>query len=172
MPCDVVSIGSTPTALAATHLDGVTEVRAGVYVMLDLVMHNVGVNQPSEIALSVLTTVIGHQRKKGWAIVDAGWMAMSRDRGTQRQKQDFGYGLVCAEDGEVVGDYVMSGANQEHGIISRNGTPDYDIEARFPIGTRLRLLPNHACATGAQHPVYHAIAADGSVESWPRFYGW
>ncbi|SAK93131.1 alanine racemase [Caballeronia temeraria] len=172
MPCDVVSIGSTPTAMAATHLDGVTEVRAGVYVMLDLVMHNVGVNQTSEIALSVLTTVIGHQRAKGWAIVDAGWMAMSRDRGTQRQKQDFGYGLVCAEDGEVVGDYVMSGANQEHGIISQKGTPDYDIEARFPIGTRLRILPNHACATGAQHPVYHAIAADGSVETWPRFYGW
>lgn len=170
--CDVVSIGSTPTALAAEHLEGVTEVRAGVYVMFDLVMHNVGVADISDIALSVLTTVIGHQSDKGWAIVDAGWMAMSRDRGTERQKRDFGYGQVCLESGELLTEYLMSGANQEHGIISRPGAPDREIEKRFPIGTRLRILPNHACATGAQHPAYQAVGPDGTVQTWPRFYGW
>ncbi|RQS24313.1 DSD1 family PLP-dependent enzyme [Burkholderia sp. Bp8998] len=172
LPCPVVSIGSTPTALSARHLDGVTEVRAGVYVLFDLVMHNIGVCALSDIALSVLTTVIGHQEEKGWAIVDAGWMAMSRDRGTQRQARDFGYGQVCAEDGEVLGEYVMSSANQEHGIVSRIGAPDAGIAKQFPIGTRLRILPNHACATGAQHPEYHALSDDGTVQSWPRFYGW
>ena len=172
LPCPVVSIGSTPTALAARHLDGVTEVRAGVYVMFDLVMHNIGVCDLSDIALSVLTTVIGHQEEKGWAIVDAGWMAMSRDRGTQRQARDFGYGQVCTEHGDVLGDYVMSAANQEHGIVSRASAPDSSIAQRFPIGTRLRILPNHACATGAQHPEYQAIGDDGSAQAWPRFYGW
>jgi len=97
---------------------------------------------------------------------------MSRDRGTQRQKRDFGYGLVCSENGEVRGDYVMSGANQEHGIISRTGAPVREIGRRFPIGTRLHILPNHARAAGAQHPVYHALAGDGRVETWPRFCGW
>ncbi|MBJ9752895.1 DSD1 family PLP-dependent enzyme [Burkholderia cepacia] len=172
LPCPVVSIGSTPTALAARHLDGVTEVRAGVYVMFDLVMHNIGVCDLSDIALSVLTTVIGHQEEKGWAIVDAGWMAMSRDRGTQRQARDFGYGQVCTEHGDLLGDYVMSAANQEHGIVSRAGAPDSGIAQRFPIGTRLRILPNHACATGTQHPEYQAIGDDGSAQAWPRFYGW
>ncbi len=172
LPCDVVSIGSTPTALRAEHLRGVTEVRAGVYAMFDLVMHNVGVNSMDEIALSVLTTVIGHQSDKGWAIVDAGWMAMSRDRGTQGRKQDFGYGQVCTEDGKVLEGYLMSGANQEHGILSRQGTPDAQIAEHLPIGTRLRILPNHACATGAQYQQYQAIAADGSVTTWPRFNGW
>ncbi|MCA8277491.1 DSD1 family PLP-dependent enzyme [Burkholderia sp. AU30280] len=172
LPCPVVSIGSTPTALAAKHLEGVTEVRAGVYVMFDLVMHNIGVCGLSDIALSVLTTVIGHQEEKGWAIVDAGWMAMSRDRGTQRQARDFGYGQVCTEHGDVLGDYVMSAANQEHGIVSCAGSPDADIAQRFPIGTRLRILPNHACATGAQHPEYQAIGNDGGAQTWPRFYGW
>ncbi|MDN7613359.1 DSD1 family PLP-dependent enzyme [Burkholderia cepacia] len=172
LPCPVVSIGSTPTALASRHLAGVTEVRAGVYVMFDLVMHNIGVCDLSDIALSVLTTVIGHQEEKGWAIVDAGWMAMSRDRGTQRQARDFGYGQVCTEHGDVLGDYVMSAANQEHGIVSRASAPDSGIAQRFPIGTRLRILPNHACATGAQHPEYQAIGDDGSAQAWPRFYGW
>ncbi|KVN28461.1 alanine racemase [Burkholderia pyrrocinia] len=172
LPCPVVSIGSTPTALSAENLDGVTEVRAGVYAMFDLVMHNVGVCGLSDIALSVLTTVIGHQQEKGWAIVDAGWMAMSRDRGTQRQNRDFGYGQVCTENGEVLGEYVVSAANQEHGIVSRLVAPDADIAKQFPLGTRLRILPNHACATGAQHPEYHAIDEDGTVHTWPRFYGW
>ena len=170
--CPEVSVGSTPTALSAERLGGVTEVRAGVYVFFDLVMHNVGVCTTDEIALSILTTVIGHQEDKGWAIVDAGWMAMSRDRGTQRQKRDFGFGQACTEEGRVLAGYVISDANQEHGIVSRVGGIDGDIASRFPIGTRLRILPNHACATGAQHPDYHAILAGGETELWPRFYGW
>ncbi|MGM0987475.1 MAG: DSD1 family PLP-dependent enzyme [Pseudomonadota bacterium] len=172
LSCPVVSVGSTPTALSAEHLDGVTEVRAGVYVFFDLVMHNVGVCTVDDIALSVLTTVIGHQEEKGWAIVDAGWMAMSRDRGTQKQKHDFGFGQVCTEDGKVLEGYILSGANQEHGILSRTGEPDRSIAERFPIGMRLRILPNHACATGAQHPEYQAVLPDGNTETWPRFYGW
>ena len=176
LPCAVVSVGSTPTALSATRLEGVTEVRAGVYVFFDLVMHNIGVCETSDIALTVLTTVIGHQSEKGWAIVDAGWMAMSRDRGTQKQKHDFGYGQVCSVDGEVLPGYVVSGANQEHGIISLQATANKeavgDIASRFPVGSQLRILPNHACATGAQFPVYQALDATGAVTEWPRFYGW
>lgn len=170
--CPGVSVGSTPTALAAKNLDGVTEVRAGVYVFFDLVMYNVGVCRMEDIALSVLTTVIGHQVEKGWAIVDAGWMAMSRDRGTSRQKRDFGFGQVCAVDGTVLPGYVMSGANQEHGIVSREITVDGDIATRFPVGTQLRILPNHACATGAQFPEYYALNDDKPLEMWKRFYGW
>lgn len=172
LPCPVVSVGSTPTALSAEHLDGVTEVRAGVYVLFDLVMRNVGVCTEDDIALSVLTTVIGHQQEKGWAIVDAGWMAMSRDRGTQKQKHDVGFGQVCTEDGKVLEGVILSSANQEHGVLSQPGEMDHSIVERFPIGTRLRILPNHACATGAQHPEYQAMLPDGTIETWPRFYGW
>jgi D-serine deaminase-like pyridoxal phosphate-dependent protein len=173
LPCPVVSVGSTPTALAAQRLDGVTEVRAGVYVFFDLVMRNIGVCSEDDIALSVLATVIGHQADKGWAIVDAGWMAMSRDRGTARQRQDFGYGQACDLQGQVLPGWVLTGANQEHGILARaDGQAEADIAARFPLGTRLRILPNHACATGAQFPAYHALDADGVVQPWPRLHGW
>ncbi|CAB3775993.1 D-threo-3-hydroxyaspartate dehydratase [Paraburkholderia ultramafica] len=172
--CPAVSVGSTPTALAATQLDGVTEVRAGVYVLFDLVMHNVGVCALDDIALSVLATVIGHQADKGWAILDAGWMAMSRDRGTSKQSHDFGYGQPCLLNGTLLPGYLVCGANQEHGILSSTeaGAHDDDIEQRFPIGMKLRILPNHACATGAQFPEYHAVAPDGSSVEWRRFQGW
>ena len=176
IPCETVSVGSTPTALAASSLDGITEVRAGVYVFFDLVMHNVGVCPIDDIALSVLTTVIGHQQDKGWVIVDAGWMAMSRDRGTSKQSRDFGYGLPCTLDGTPLDGYVLIGANQEHGILARahaNHTPDDgDLKVRLPVGTRLRILPNHACATGAQFPEYHALEPTGELTVWRRFHGW
>ena len=170
LPCPVVSVGSTPTALSAEQLAGVTEVRAGVYVFFDLVMHNIGVCRCDELALSVLTTVIGHQADKGWVIVDAGWMAMSRDQGTRKQKRDFGYGQVCTLDGEPLPGCTLIGANQEHGIMAAQ--EGGDLAARFPIGTRLRVLPNHACATGAQFPQYHALGPDGALQVWERSYGW
>jgi threo-3-hydroxy-D-aspartate ammonia-lyase len=173
LPCPEVSVGSTPTALSAATLEGVTEVRAGVYVFHDLVMCNVGVARHDEVALSVLASVIGHQTEKGWVLVDAGWMAMSRDRGTQAQALDYGYGAICDEDGALLGDWLMSGANQEHGIVSRrDGVVMSDLAQRFPIGSRLRVLPNHACATAAQFDRYEVITAQGDLTRWPRFNGW
>lgn len=170
--CPEVSIGSTPTALSARDLLGVTEVRAGVYVFFDLVMHNVGVCQRDELALSVLTTVIGHQAEKGWVITDSGWMAMSRDRGTQRQDRDYGYGQVCTLEGQWIEGALVQSANQEHGIVTIQGLDGEALEQRFPIGSRLRILPNHACATGAQFPVYQAIDRVGSAQPWSRLHGW
>ncbi len=186
LPCPVVSVGSTPTALSAQNLLGVTEVRAGVYVFFDLVMANVGVCTTQDMALSVLTTVIGHQVEKGWAIVDAGWMAMSRDRGTQSQNHDYRYGQVCDVRGMPIEGCLLSGANQEHGIVSfaapvqasvaqgdhPAGLVNPTIDQRFPIGTTLRILPNHACATAAQFPEYHAVTGQDAGTTWRRFYGW
>ncbi|MGU3494319.1 DSD1 family PLP-dependent enzyme [Xanthobacteraceae bacterium A53D] len=173
LPCPVVSVGSTPTAHFARDLTGVTEVRAGVYVAQDLVMAGIGVCTPQDIALSVLATVIGHQHERGWVLVDAGWMAMSRDRGTASQSVDQGYGLVCDVEGRVIPDLIMVAANQEHGIIglrpgSTGRLPD------FSVGTLLRILPNHACATATEHDSYAVIPADGSgrIAHWPRFRGW
>jgi D-serine deaminase-like pyridoxal phosphate-dependent protein len=194
--CAIVSVGSTPTALSAAALDGVTEVRAGVYVFFDLVMANVGVCSLDDIAMSVLTAVIGHQPEKGWALVDAGWMAMSRDRGTGSQRHDYGYGQVCDVDGHPIAGLTMCGANQEHGIVAFDGTARSgvaagtvpaaavaanvaadvadaaDIVKRLPVGTLLRILPNHACATAAQFDRYQVLAASGERLEWPRFGGW
>jgi len=173
LPSLVVSVGSTPTAYAARDLSGVTEVRAGNYMFFDLFQAGIGVCAIDDIAISVLTSVIGHQRDGSRIVIDAGWMALSRDRGTARQRIDQGYGLVCDIDGHVIPDVVVSDANQEHGIVSvRPGStaslPD------LPVGTRLRILPNHACATAAQFASYEVVQADGDapLAHWERFGGW
>lgn len=173
LPCPIVSIGSSPTAHASLSLEGVTEVRAGVYVFFDLVMAGLGVCAVDDIALSVLTTVIGHQREKGWTIIDAGWMALSQDRGTRDQAVDQGYGLVCDGHGRPYPDVIVTGANQEHGIVApRPGRSDSAPD--WPVGARLRVLPNHACAVAAQFSRYHVLPPDpdSPLKIWPRVGGW
>jgi D-serine deaminase-like pyridoxal phosphate-dependent protein len=170
--CPVVSVGSTPTAHFAEDLTGVTEVRAGVFVFFDLVMAGIGVCSVNDVALSVLATVIGHQRSKGWILVDAGWMAMSRDRGTSMQPIDQGYGIATDLNLNPYRDLIMIGANQEHGILAiRSGS-----DAKLPdlvVGDKVRILPNHACSTGAQHSFYSLINEQKEItQVWPRFSGW
>lgn len=168
----VVSVGSTPTVMSAEHLQGVTEVRAGVYVFMDLMMAALGICLEEEIAVSVLTSVIGHQPDKGWTLIDAGWMALSRDLGLGAEFTDHGLGLVCDADGNVLGDWIVGSANQEHGLIChRSRDPRRLLD--LPVGTLLRILPNHACATAAQHPHYDVLEAQGRVAArWERFMGW
>jgi D-serine deaminase-like pyridoxal phosphate-dependent protein len=169
--CPVVSVGSTPTATFAESFDGVTEVRTGVYMFQDLVMAGLGVCSLDDIAISVLGTVIGHQREKNWVLTDAGWMAMSRDRGTAKQKVDQGYGVVCDATGRPLEDLIVVDANQEHGIVARRDGGPIDL-SQFPLGTKLRILPNHACATSAQHCEYQVLRDGHPVEVWERFGGW
>jgi D-serine deaminase-like pyridoxal phosphate-dependent protein len=169
--CPVVSVGSTPTATFADSFAGVTEVRTGVYMFHDLVMAGLGVCELGDIAISVLATVIGHQRDKNWILTDAGWMALSRDRGTASQWVDQGYGVVCDVAGEPIADLIVTEANQEHGIVARRDGGSIDF-ARFPLGSRLRILPNHACATAAQHAEYKVLRDGKVADTWERFGGW
>jgi D-serine deaminase-like pyridoxal phosphate-dependent protein len=172
LACPVVSIGSTPTALSAGSLAGVTEIRAGVFMLFDLFQLGVGVCRMEDLALSVVTTVIGNQRRKNWTFTDAGWMALSSDRSTQTQAVDQYFGLVCDIDGCPFEDLVVLMVSQEHGVLApRPGSSAALPE--LPIGTRLRILPNHACATAAQHAEYKIVDRGRDVvDVWTRFGGW
>ena len=188
MACPGRSIGSSPTGLASTletsqletsQLEtsthktdkpdtGITELRAGVFMFQDLFQANLCVCGIDDLAVSVLTTVISHRRDLNWLIVDAGGLALSKDRGTAGQTIDYGFGLPCQLDGRPMHGHVVVSANQEHGIISRNDG-DIDFEAH-PIGSRLRILPNHVCMTAAAHDGYHVSQKDG-LDFWPRVNG-
>lgn len=170
--CDIVSVGSTPTLHYARDLSGVTEARAGVYVFGDLIQAELGTCSFDDIAIAVLASVIGHNRQHGRVLIDAGFLALSRDRGTADLPIDWGYGAVSDPvTGEVFEDVTVSSTNQEHGIITaRSGEIDF---GRFPLGSRVRVLPNHACATAAAHD--HYFVTDGGqqvIAVWDRVNGW
>lgn len=170
--CDIVSVGSTPTLHYGRSLEGVTEGRAGVYAFGDLVQAELGTCSIDDIAIGVLGSVIGHNRHHGRVLIDAGFIALSRDRGTSDLPVDWGYGAVCDPlTGERVAGVTVSSTNQEHGILTASsGEMDF---LRFPVGSRVKILPNHACATAAAYERYYVTeGSDEITGTWERVNGW
>ena len=172
LPCPVVSFGSTPAVLHATSMDGVTELRCGIYAFQDLFQAAIGACTIDDIALSVLTTVIGVRPDRNRVIVDAGGLAMSKDLSTARTSQDAGYGLICDIDGKLIDDVYMSATSQELGLLTTFSGALLPFD-RLTIGTRVRVLPNHADMTAAAYDGYHVIGGPGAtLDYWERFNGW
>ncbi|GGW94673.1 alanine racemase [Alteromonas halophila] len=169
--CDLVSLGSTPTALADISRDGISDIRAGVFTTFDCVMANIGICEPNDIALKVATRVIKVDTQKKRVLIDAGWMALSRDTGTQGQWRDCGYGLVCDIDGNLLDGWTVSATSQEHGTIT-HASGDVDPSRLFAFGDTLQILPVHACATAAQFSHYEVCEDNVVCERWHRINGW
>ncbi len=167
-PAPIVSVGSSPTALHAGCFDGVTEVRAGVYMFGDLFQAEIGTHGIDDIALTVLASVIG--RRTGALLVDAGGLALSKDRSTQATPNDYGFGLVLDRGGRrSYGNAIVQRAYQEHGVIA----PDPAHPIALAVGAKLRIAPNHTCMTAAAHDRYHVVdGTEDVVAVWPRVNGW
>ena len=167
---DMVSVGSSPTVLHAEHLKGVTEMRCGIYLFWDLSQFSRNVCRLDEIAMSVLTSVIGHNREQGYLLVDAGALAMSKDVGAHKYMPQAGFGLLCeAHTSAPLGDLAIATVYQEHGVVP---VRDTDWFERLPVGAMARVLPNHACITAAAYPGYDVVRGDTIVGHWPRTNGW
>ncbi len=166
----IVSVGSSPTALHARHLQGVTEVRAGVYMLGDLFQASIGTHAMEDIDLTVLAAVIGTRPAEHRLLVDAGGLALSKDRSTQ-PTTDLGFGLVLDALGRpTYGRSVVAQAYQEHGVVA------LDPALPFPglhVGSLVRIAPNHVCMTAAAHDRYWVVdGSDNVTADWPRMNGW
>jgi D-serine deaminase-like pyridoxal phosphate-dependent protein len=166
---NTVSVGSTPTALFATDLGGVTELRAGVYTVFDMDQQSRGVCETDEIALSVLASVIGHNRAAGKILLDTGGLALSKDRSADRFRPEVGYGQVCNAEGDLIPDLYVTSVSQEHGHVAVRDDGDFEC---FAIGCQLRILPVHACMTAAAYDYFNVIEGTEVHERWDRVNGW
>lgn len=175
--CPTVSVGSTPTALFAKDLTGVTEMRPGNFVFFDLFQAGLGTCGLQDIAVSVLATVVSHHPGRNHVLIDAGGLALSKDTGANRNVPGTGYGRVCRPGGALPLDGLnVHDVHQEHGLLGGPDVPPVDFAAHPP-GSRLRVLPNHSCMTGAMYDRYYVIDSsrgDGSeiVAEWDRVNGW
>ena len=166
----VISVGSTPTMFLASNLDGISEIRAGIYMFWDLAQASRGICEIEEIAISVLASVIGHNHQRKRIIIDAGSLALSKDVSANNFMKEAGYGLVCNPDTGIPFDGLnVSEVHQEHGSIDLESTDWFE---NFPIGSLVRILPNHACLTCAAHEKYNVLENEQITESWSRTNGW
>ena len=169
LPCPVVSVGSTPTAVHARSLAGVSEMRPGVYMFNDLDQFALGSCGPDDLALSVLASVIGRYPERNLALIDAGALALSKDVSAGEFMPEAGFGTIAGLPGLSVVD-----VNQEHGFLGSKSPLPFE---RLDIGGRVRIWPNHACMTAAAYDRYHVVDGDldggGTVvDVWDRVNGW
>jgi D-serine deaminase-like pyridoxal phosphate-dependent protein len=157
------SIGSTPTLAVVERFDDCDEVRPGNYVFFDAFQSTIGSCRLEDVAVSVLTTVVGSYPERGSMIVDAGALALSKDAGPTQIDPEFGYGVVCDLDLRPLPMRIVA-LSQEHGKIV--------AQSVLPVGTRLRILPNHSCLTAAMYDAYQVVEEGRVVDEWRPVRGW
>lgn len=133
-----VSVGSTPTVLAARSFEGITEIRPGNYAFLDLLPIGVGVVTEEQVALTVVATVISKNDR--FFVTDAGSKTLTSDSGVHGMTGTQGFGAAYPEDRYLSSSHRMrvDGLSEEHGKLARAG---FDL----PVGSRVRIIPNHSC---------------------------
>lgn len=161
-----VSIGSTPTMSTIDHLEGIDEIRPGNYIFFDNFQATLGSCSYDDTALTVLAAIVHRGRNK--LVIDAGAVALSKDRGPVGLDPGCGYGHVLDLDGNETG-LRVTGMSQEHGEIV---SEDDAMINRFKVGDRVRILANHSCLTAAQHSHYNVVENGKIVERWEIHRGW
>jgi len=171
IPCPIVSAGSTPTAVHSKNFTGLTEMRPGVYCFNDLDQALIGSCRAEDLALSVLASVIGHYPHRNQMLIDAGALALSKDVSAQEFQPKVGYGTIVDPPAR---DMAVIECSQEHGFVAASDPIPY---GNLPIGSRVRVLPNHACITAAAYDCYYVVDSqrDGGksvVDVYDRINGW
>lgn len=168
----IVSAGASPTAMHAEHLEGITELRAGVYMFGDLLQGQIGTHPPDDIAVTVLASVIGCYPARGAVLLDAGALALSKDRSTEAAPRDWGFGRVLDAAGQpTLGKAHVARVHQEHGEVRTMEGAELPLDL-LPVGARVRVQPNHACLTAAAYPHYHVLRGGRVIATWDRVNHW
>ena len=160
VPC--VGVGSTPTCSnPPEHLDGVDEMHPGNFLYYDTTQLRLGsCASVDDVAVRVITRVVGHYKRSNILLIDAGWTGLSA------QGKERGYGAIPKHP-----ELAIVTLKQECGeITTRDGSP-LNFES-YPIGTILEVAPHHSCAATHQHAECHVVRSGLILDSWPICKGW
>jgi D-serine deaminase-like pyridoxal phosphate-dependent protein len=170
IPVPEISIGSTPTISVAEHLDGITEIRPGNYLFHDAHQAFIGSCAIEDAAFFVLSSVMGRYPERGSALLDAGALALSKDRGPWEADGDCSYGVLTDLGGaKMPDDLGIVSLSQEQGIVTGSAR---SIETALAIGDKVKIVPNHSCLAAALYDRYHVVRDDLVMDTWRPVRGW
>lgn len=157
-----VSVGSTPAMSVVESLAGVTEARPGNYAFYDFTQATLGSCEVRDCAVTVLASVVSSQPERDRCVTDAGALVMSKDTGPAVPGHQ-GMGEVFAdyEAGVLSPGMRLESLSQEHGVLGGS----------LPVGTRVRILPNHSCLTVACFDEYLVVRGSEVVDRWKIWRG-
>ena len=160
MPCQRVSIGSTPGIMSAKDhatdiLDGITEIRPGTYIFMDAGQgHLLGTYE--HCAATVLATIISKPTAQR-TIADAGAKALTMQSRPAGICQTTGKGILLKPIQTTV-DAVFD----EHTIFS-----DAEFNKHVQIGDTIRIIPNHICPVVNLYDVLYVVDHDQVIQVIP-----
>ncbi|SCU93803.1 LADA_0G04984g1_1 [Lachancea dasiensis] len=171
-----LSVGATPTAHASSVFDvssigdlyGKLELHAGNYPFCDLQQISTGCVDADNVSCRVIAEVLSSypgrgSKGPGEQLINAGVIALAREFGPLP-----GHGRVSSPRGYE--NWVVGRLSQEHGIL----TPLEDKPTKMiPLGTKVKVIPQHSCITAASYPWYFVV--DGGeivVDIWVPWRGW
>jgi D-serine deaminase-like pyridoxal phosphate-dependent protein len=142
--CDVVSGGGTGTYDISGRIEGVTEIQAGSYVLMDSDYGRLGL--PFEDAFWVLGTVVSRPDASR-CVVDSGHKATTKDHGLPLVRDLEGASVVALND--------------EHATIT------LPPASRVQVGDRVYLRPSHTDPTINLHDVFYVLDGERVIDVWP-----
>jgi len=148
-----ISVGSTPSAEASLEAPGVTEVRPGNYVFCDRTQVALGSATWDDCALTVIASVVS--AGQGRLIFDCGSKVLSSD-GARGFTPTPGFGVVVGEDGRPDESLLIERLSEEHATVRIVG------DTTVKLGSRVRIVPNHACVVANLADRY-VLAEDDDV---------
>lgn len=146
-----LSAGTTPTSHQLVDAGPITEIRPGNYVFHDASQVTLGVVPEERCALSVLATVVAlHDPRQ--LILDCGSKALAAERPTPRLQT---FGRVAGHP-----ELAVERLFEEHAIVTAEEPTD------IPLGARLRVIPNHSCATTNLHARMLVVEGGEVADVW------
>lgn len=143
----IVSGGGTGTYDINGETEGIDELQAGSYALMD--WWYTDIRPEFRQAMSILVTVISRPRPN-IAVVDVGRKGCGAEWGPPRVKN-------------LPGAKIPSFTSEEHGTIQ---LPD-DVAAKIKVGDRLELIPSHGCTTSNLYREFVAHRGGKVVDRWP-----
>lgn len=143
VPCPIRSAGGTATWYLTASREGITEIQAGSYVVMDN-FHR-AVIKGFEHAVTIGTTVISRPADR--VIVDAGNKSVG----------------IAGGPSLLGADLAPLRFDEEHGVF--DARPDTEL----PVGSWVRMIPGYAPATVNMYDAYHVVRGDEVVDIWPVF---
>jgi D-serine deaminase-like pyridoxal phosphate-dependent protein len=136
-------------------LTDVTEARPGNYALYDYTQLCLGSCTLVDCAVTVLASVVSSRPDGERSVTDAGALALSKDAGPDVPVH---YGRLLVDNAALAMHpraRVLT-ISQEHGILNEP----------LPVGTRVRILPNHACLTVACFDAFYVVRGNRLVDTW------
>jgi len=157
-----ISVGSTPAMSAVRSLAGITEARPGNYAFYDYTQVVLGACSLADVAVTVLSSVVSNHPATNHSVIDAGALSLSKDKGSElAPRESMGEIFANYRTHELRDDARVVSVSQEHGVVNRP----------LPVGTRVRVVPNHSCLTAAQFDEYVVVQGENVVDRWKIWRG-